>query len=219
LTALVELAGAQAHYGGRSILSDIDLAVANGERIALVGESGAGKTTLLRLIVERCGARASYIPQDTGLVRALTVFHNIYMGRLHRRSTLRNLRNLVWPARADVADVRAVAERLRLEDKMFSAVGTLSGGQQQRTPVGRALFHDGDVLIGDEPVSSVDEHQAREILSLLRDAKETTILALHDRELALAYAERIVGVREGRIVMDSRASDLTPSDLDFLYRT
>lgn len=218
MTTLVDLAGANARYDGRDVLSGVDLRIGQGERIALVGESGAGKTTLLRLILERCGKRASYIPQDLGLVRALTVFHNIYMGGLHRHSTAYNLRNLIWPTRPDVAAVRAIAERLRLAEKLFNPVGTLSGGQQQRTAVGRALFHEGDTLIADEPVSAVDDHRARDILSLMRDTKTTSVVALHDRGLALEYADRIVGIQGGRIAMDAPARDLSTSDLDHLYR-
>jgi phosphonate transport system ATP-binding protein len=217
LTAVVQLTEEAAGYRGENVLSDVTLRIAEGERIALVGESGVGKSTLLRLIYDRCGDRAALVPQDLGLVQSLSVFHNIYMGRLHLNSVWRNLRNLLRPVRSDVAAVGEVVAELRMEDKLFAAVGELSGGQQQRTAVGRALYHPGDLLIADEPVSSVDQHQAREILATLNARKKTVVLAMHDRALAIEFADRIVGIRDRRIVLDEATAGMTPSDLDHLY--
>lgn len=216
---LLQLSDEVAGYQGKTILRDLTLSIDAGERIALVGESGAGKSTLLRLIYERCRNQAALVPQDSGLVQALTVFHNVYMGRLHEYSVWRNFRNLLKPASADIATVRPVVEDLRLEDKLFTSVGELSGGQQQRTAVGRALYSTGDILIADEPVSAVDEHQAREILGTLNDQKKTVILAMHDRSLALEFTDRVVGIRDGRIALDEATAGMKPADLDDLYRT
>lgn len=217
--ALLELREESAGYNGTTILHELNLTIEPGERIALVGESGAGKSTLLHLLYNRLGARAALMPQDSALVQALTVFHNVYMGRLHERSVWRNLRNLVLPARSDVNEVRDVLGPLRLEDKIFSNVGQLSGGQYQRTALARALYHPGQVIVADEPVSSVDEHQAREILATMNAEKETVLLAMHDRALAIEFADRIVGIRDGRIVLDQPSSGMRPDDLDDLYRT
>lgn len=217
--SLVELAGESVGYRDLTVLSDVSLRIDAGERIALVGESGVGKTTLLRLLYERCAARAALVPQDLGLVQALPVFHNVFMGRLHCHGALRNLKTLLWPARGDVAAVGEVVEILRLSDKLFAPAGSLSGGQQQRTAIGRALFHPGDMLIADEPVSAVDEHQAREILDAIAERKKTVILALHDRALALSFASRIIGLRGGRVALDEASAGMTPADLDPLYRT
>ena len=216
--AILEIAGERIGYRDTVVLDDVRLTINAGDRIALVGESGAGKTTLLRAILERCAPRAAYIPQDMGLVQALTVFHNVYMGRLHLQPAWRNLRTLLRPAASDVTAVRGVLERLRMVDKLFSPVGELSGGQQQRTAFGRALYHPGDMLIGDEPVSAVDEHQAREILSTARAAKPTVIVAMHDRALALEVADRVIGLRAGRIALDVPTAGMVPGDLDHLYR-
>jgi phosphonate transport system ATP-binding protein len=215
--SLIELKDESAGYNGKEILHGLNVKIEPGERIALVGESGAGKSTLLRLFYERLGAKAALMPQDSALVQALTVFHNVYMGRLHQHSVWRNLRNLVLPARADVEEVRKVLIPLRLEEKMFSGVGQLSGGQYQRTALARALFHTGKIIVADEPVSSVDEHQAREILETMNVQKETVLLAMHDRALAIEFADRIIGVKDGRIVMDRKSAGMMPGDLDSLY--
>ena len=216
--ALLQLSDEVAGYQGKTILRDLTLSIEAGERIGLVGESGAGKSTLLRLIYERCRDQAALVPQDSGLVQSLSVFHNVYMGRLHTHSVWRNFRNLLKPARDDIATVRPIVDELRLEEKFFSPVAELSGGQQQRTAVGRALYNTGDVLIGDEPVSAVDEHQARDILSTINYQKKTVVLAMHDRALALEFTDRVVGIRDGRIVLDEATAGMVPGDLDDLYK-
>ncbi|MDA1325181.1 MAG: ATP-binding cassette domain-containing protein [Proteobacteria bacterium] len=215
---LLQLSDEVAGYQGKTILRGLTLSIEAGERIGLVGESGAGKSTILRLIYERCRDQAALVPQDSGLVQSLSVFHNVYMGRLHLHSVWRNFRNLLKPARDDIATVRPIVEELRLEDKLFSPVAELSGGQQQRTAVGRALYNPGDVLIGDEPVSAVDEYQARDILSTINDQKKTVVLAMHDRALALEFTDRVIGIRDGRIVLDEATAGMVPSDLDDLYQ-
>jgi len=216
---VVELSGEPTGYSDKVVLEDVRLSIRAGERIALIGESGAGKTTLLKLIEKRASAPVALVPQELGLVRALTVFHNVYMGRLNRNSLVHNLRNLVWPARRDVEAVRLILERLRMEDKLYTPVGQLSGGQQQRTAVARALHSEGSLFLGDEPVSAVDDHQARALLATVAEAKETVVVALHDRALALSFSQRIIGMKEGQIVFDSPADGLTPDDLDHLYVT
>jgi phosphonate transport system ATP-binding protein len=214
--SLVELERATVRYDGKVVLCEVSLTIKHGERVALIGESGAGKSTLLRLIFERLGS-AAIVPQDFGLVKTLSVFHNVYMGRLQRYPAWRNLRNLLWPERERVLEVRDVLAALGLEDVLFSPAGELSGGQQQRTAVARALYQGADVLLGDEPVSAVDEVQSRVILQTIQRATQTLILAMHDIDLALAFTDRVIGIRDGRIALDSSTSCVKRSELVELY--
>ncbi|MFC6791659.1 ATP-binding cassette domain-containing protein [Methylobacterium komagatae] len=214
---LVVLANARAAYGDHAVLSGIDLTIRAGERVALMGRSGAGKSTLLGLIRERIPEQVALVPQAAALVRTLSVFHNVYMGRLDRRSTLHNLRTLVRPSRADVAAVEAVLAGVGLSDKLWAKAGALSGGQQQRVSVARALYNGRPVLIGDEPVSALDPRQGAAILSELAATHETLILALHDAGLALATCGRIVVLEAGRIVLDAPAAEVDPARLRPFY--
>ncbi len=206
-------------YDGAAVLRGISITVAAGERLALVGESGAGKSTLLSVLQNRYDGNTALIPQDPGLVRSLSVFHNVYMGGLHRHSAAYNLLNLIWPRQREIERIRPIVERLGLGDKLFERAGELSGGQQQRTAICRAILQGGDAVLGDEPVSAADNHQSRIILAALGEAFETIILAMHDVDLALEFSTRIIGIKDGGIALDAPAGELVRSDLDFLYRT
>jgi phosphonate transport system ATP-binding protein len=213
MSPLLELRKATAGYNGAAVLHDIDLTIYAGECVAVMGRSGAGKSTLLNLIYERLTDRVALIPQAAALVKTLSVFHNVYMGRLDRHPTWHNLRTLVWPARRDVAEIERTLELVGLADKLFDRAGTLSGGQQQRTSVARALYNDRSVVIGDEPVSALDRVQGADILAKLRARHDTAILAMHDITLALAHADRVVVIEQGHIVLDAPARTIAASDL------
>ena len=208
-----ELKRACAGYSGRPVLFDIDLTVRANERIAVMGRSGAGKSTVLGLLYAQRPADVALVPQASALVKPLSVFHNVYMGRLDHHSTAYNLRNLLWPAACKVAEVRSVLESVGLDGEIFSVAGALSGGQQQRTSVARALYNGRPILIGDEPVSALDRVQGADVLSLLKSRHETLVLALHDVHHALEHTDRIVVLEHGRKVIDEPSSKLTANDL------
>jgi phosphonate transport system ATP-binding protein len=210
---LIELRQASAGYAGRAVLHGIDLTINAGERIAVMGRSGAGKSTLLNLLHTRLAEQVALIPQAAALVRTLSVFHNVYMGRLDRHPTWYNLRNLVWPTRRDIAEIEGTLELVGLADKLFERAGTLSGGQQQRASVARALYNGRPIVIGDEPVSALDRLQGAEILGKLCRRHDTAIFAMHDIPLALANADRVVVMEQGRIVLDAPACTISAVDL------
>jgi len=210
---LIELRKASAGYAGRAVLHDIDLTINAGECVAVMGRSGAGKSTLLHLLHGRLADRVALIPQAAALVKTLSVFHNVYMGRLDRHPTWYNLRTLAFPARREVAEITDVLDLVGLADKLFERAGTLSGGQQQRTSVARALYNGRPIVIGDEPVSALDRVQGAEILSKLCARHDTAILAMHDIPLALAHTDRVVVIEEGRIVLDAPSRMIAAADL------
>lgn len=217
MAVLVELKGESAALAGQAILRGIDLRIQRGERLAVMGRSGAGKSTLLNLLYSRLSDQAALVPQAAALVRTLSVLHNVYMGRLDRHSAWRNLRMLAWPADAEVSDVLETLGAVGLADKLFARAGTLSGGQQQRASVARALYNGRPVVIGDEPVSALDRQQAGSVLRRMADTHETMILALHDIPLALDYADRVVLLDAGRIVLDESTRSLRKTDLTRFY--
>lgn len=210
---LLSLRQESAGFAGRPVLHCIDLDIQEGEHVAIMGRSGAGKSTLLQLIYTRLADQAALVPQAAALVGNLSVFHNVYMGRLDRHSALRNLRMLAWPAAAELEVVRHVLEGVGLAEQLRARAGALSGGQQQRVSVARALYNARPVVIGDEPVSALDRRQGAVILCRMAETHGTMILALHDIGLALDYADRVVMLDAGRIVLNSPASAVRDTDL------
>jgi len=198
----IRLDNESASYSGVEVLHGVSLAIAEGERVAVVGKSGAGKSTLLRLLYSRAPAGAALVPQALGLVDSLSVFHNIYMGRLAANNLAYNLLTLVRPTGAELARVAAVTDALDLTDKLRLPVGELSGGQQQRVAIGRALYAGAAALIADEPFSALDGNRTNAVLRLMLDRHRTVVIALHDLELALTAANRIIGIVDGRIALD-----------------
>ena len=215
---MFQLTNANLGYKQSSVLRNISLEINEGERVALVGESGAGKSTLLAALQAQMRNKAALIPQDLGLVHNLSVFHNIYIGRLNSYSSVYNLLNLAWPQRREVQKIKPLVEQLGLVDKLFKPTGELSGGQQQRTAICRALFQGGSAIIGDEPVSAVDKHMANIIMEILIAKFTTVVLAMHDVDLAIKFSTRIIGIKDSAICFDQSTIDLTRQDLDFLYQ-
>ena len=151
-------------------------------------------------------------------MRTLSVFHNVYMGRLDRRSTLHNLRTLAFPGpRRPRGGAAGSSGRSGSPTQLRAKAGALSGGQQQRVSVARALYNGRPILIGDEPVSALDRRQGGLILERLAARHQTLVLALHDVALALAHTDRIVVLDAGRIVLDAPARDLDEAALAPFY--
>ncbi|WP_417607059.1 ATP-binding cassette domain-containing protein [Oceanimonas baumannii] len=204
-------------YAGRPVLEALNLEVKQGEKIALLGESGTGKSTLLRRLRELRPDEVAWCPQQPGLVPVLSTFHNIYMGRLACNPFWYNLVNLIKPLATPREEISGLASRLGLSGQLWRPAGLLSGGQQSRVSLARALYQQKPVFVGDEPVSALDERQAAELLQLVCERHQTVVLALHNVEQALTHCTRIVGLRQGQLVLDAPSRELTAAQLRTLY--
>ena len=214
------LDGVDLGYGGTPVLAGVRLHVAPGERVALLGRSGSGKSTLLSALHGAAagrGLRIALVPQDAALVPQLSALRNVLMGRLDDHGAWRNLRTLVRPASPDRAAALADLDRVGLTPQADARVESLSGGQKQRVALARALHRGGDLILGDEPLSAVDPHQAQELAALLRAAFPTAILALHDVAVARAFATRVIGLKQGEFLFDLPVGQLDASRIEALY--
>lgn len=211
------LSGLTASFGGERVVGPLSLTVKPGEQVALVGKSGAGKSTLISLIHEQVNRHSSLVPQDLGLVNALPVFHNVFMGQLDRHSAWYNTLTLVRPFADDKVAVRDLLSELGMPEKLWIPTASLSGGQRQRVAIARAMYRNADLLLADEPVSALDGPMAHLVMRRLREHFKTSVIALHDVELALTYCNRIVGIQDGHVVLDDSSDRLTEADIMTLY--
>ncbi|MBF0287731.1 MAG: ATP-binding cassette domain-containing protein [SAR324 cluster bacterium] len=205
-------------YKDTLALKNITIHIQEGQKVALIGPSGAGKTTLLYTLYELEKQHASFVYQDYALVPQLSVFHNVYMGRLDHYHTAYNLFNLLKPQKKEIEKVAPILDSLGMLDTMFKRVGALSGGQQQRAAIARAMFRKVETMFADEPVSSIDPHQAGTVLRLITHATKTVIFSLHSVDLALQFAERIIGMRLGQILFDLPSDQVNDHVLSQLYK-
>lgn len=232
------------HANGVHALRGVDLAIASGERVAIIGPSGAGKSSLLNLLaaalqpsagtVELLGAlpwqlaagarqrlrtRIGLIHQAPPLPPRQRVVTAVLAGKLGQWGLGKSLLNLLHPV--DIPGARAALAQLDLTDKLFAQCQQLSGGQLQRVGIARALYQDPELLLADEPVSAMDPVLADHTLNVLcrhAEARGVTLVAsLHAVDLALAHFPRIIGVRDGLVVFDRPAGEVTPELLDALY--
>lgn len=212
-----ELSGLTASFDGERVIGPLSLDVKKGERIALVGKSGAGKSTLIKLIHERVNGHASLVPQDLGLVNALPVFHNVFMGQLDARPTWYNTLTLLRPFRKDKDAVAGLLTELAMADKFWTPTASLSGGQRQRVAIARAIYRQSDLLLADEPISALDGPMAHLVMKALSQRFATSVIAMHDVDMALTYATRVIGIQDGQIALDEASERLTAADIMPLY--
>ena len=230
------------HYGSNTVLRGVDLDVAAGEFVVVLGQSGAGKSTLLRCInrlvqadsgtltvagIDALACRdtsalrrqAAMIFQHHNVVPRLSVLKNVLTGRLGAVSTLTSILQLF--SREDVALAMQCLERVELVHKARERTDALSGGQMQRVGIARALAQRPKVILADEPVASLDPNTARLVLQYLRDATRelgiTVVCNLHQVDYAREFGDRIVGLAHGKLVYDGNAAQMTEADLQRIY--
>lgn len=232
--AIIEMRDVRVSYGAgeRPELTIDNLSISAGERVALIGPSGAGKTTLVKLIsglvrpqtgdVTVFGTsladgharrrefrrRIGCVFQEFNLIERATVFRNVLCGRLGWTPPVASL--LGWFSETDKALAMRVIEETGLADFADRRVDTLSGGQRQRVAIARALAQEPDILTADEPVSSLDPVLTADMLALMTSAAArrgaTLVTIVHHPDLARRHADRVLGLRDGRIAYDSASA-------------
>ncbi|MDP2729880.1 MAG: phosphonate ABC transporter ATP-binding protein [Dehalococcoidales bacterium] len=225
-------------------LRDINLEVNKGERLVLLGSSGSGKSTLLRCTnlsirptegrvyiggreitslppveVKQIRRQVGVISQNFNLLEGASVLKNVILGRLGYVATLSSL--LGRFSEEDVAIATEALKRVGLESYIQKRVSDLSGGQKQRVAIARAIAQRSTILLADEPVSSLDPKLMKEIMDLITEicteSNITLVASLHFLELAKSYATRMVGLREGQIVVENTPDELTDKDIIDIY--
>lgn len=223
---MMKVEGVSKSYGPARVVDDVSLAVAKGGLTAIIGPNGAGKSTLLSIM-------ARLVPMDSGkvtvdgldvtttkgdvLARRLAILRqdNHVTARLTVRDLVAFGRYPHSGGRPTVEDRDHIArsiDRLGLRDLQERFLDELSGGQRQRAFLAMALCQDTDYLLLDEPLNSLDMKHAAEMMALLRHAVDTlgktVVVVLHDINFASCHADRVVAMRDGRVVFDGTPHEL-----------
>lgn len=229
---------------GTQGLKNINLEINQGEFVVVVGLSGAGKSTLIRsmnrlvtptdgeLIIDgenilkynsrnlrKLRTKVGMIFQNYNLVKRSTVMKNVMSGRLGHTGTLRSMFNLF--SKEEIALGYQSLERVNIAEKLYQRADQLSGGQQQRVAIARVLTQQPKIVLADEPVASLDPPTSHQVMKYLRKINKedniTTIVNLHFIDMAMEYADRIIGMRAGEVVFDGPASEVTEKTFEEIY--
>ena len=221
------------YRGGVSAMKDLDLEIGDGEFVVIVGLSGAGKSTMIRAInglvpltsgslnvnghdvpnlnakgLRELRSEVGMIFQGFNLVDRTSVLNNVLMGRLPKVPLWRTLIGK-YPEE-DVQIAARALDRVGILDRAYVRATNLSGGQRQRVGIARALAQEPKIVLADEPVASLDPPTSHVVMRYLqqisRELGITTIVNLHFLDLATAYADRIIGLRNGELVFDGPGS-------------
>src|SRR3954454_16106403 len=245
-TTVLSVRGLTKSYGNDiHALRGIDIDVGQGEFLVILGPSGAGKSTLMRCLnrlVEPTEGKIIYdgqeitsksrnlralrrqfgmVFQQFNLVKRLSVLTNVLTGRLAYRSTWRSL--FYNFSKEDKRIAIECLARVNMDHKAFQRADTLSGGEQQRVAIARARAQQRTIILADEPVASLAPKIARQVLDYLRDVSQrlgiSVICNLHQINFAREYAERIIGLSQGRLIFDGPPSALTDDIIAQIYGT
>lgn len=242
--ALLEVRNLTKFYGDVKALSGVGFNVKRGELVMVIGPSGAGKSTLLRCVnrmIEpsdgtivfngqdvralRRGAlrkhRASIgmVFQHYNLVFRLSVLENVLHGRLGHKNTLDGMLGRYTEEEKELAV--GVIAKLGLEDQIYKRCDALSGGQKQRVGIARALVQEPSMILCDEPIASLDPNAAKVIMDHLRKISHkmdiTLLVNLHQVDVAIKYADRILGINNGNLIFDDEPGRLTKKKIYEIY--
>ncbi|MDG5786820.1 phosphonate ABC transporter ATP-binding protein [Evansella sp. AB-P1] len=229
---------------GTQGLKNVNVKINKGEFVVIVGLSGAGKSTLIRsmnrlvtptegqLLIEdddiltynqrklrKLRTEVGMIFQNYNLVKRSSVMKNVISGRLGHTGTIASIFNL-FPKEVVSLAYRSL-ERVNIAEKVYMRADQLSGGQQQRVAIARVLTQEPKIILADEPVASLDPPTSHQVMKYLKKINTedgiTTIVNLHFIDMAMEYADRIIGMRAGEMVFDGPASEVTEKTFEEIY--
>lgn len=231
-------------FSGKVAVDHVSISVDAPRMIGIIGRSGAGKSTLLRMLnrltdltsgsiafegreisalrgadKRQWQSQCAMIFQQFNLVPRMDVVSNVLHGTLNRRSTLSTVFNL-YP-REDIEQAIQILDRLGIAEQAPKRAEALSGGQQQRVAIARALMQDPKIILADEPIASLDPMNAQIVMDALRRIHEedgrVVVANLHTLDTARRYCDRVIGMRDGRVVFDGTPEQLTTGTARDIY--
>lgn len=225
-------------------IKDVSFNAHEGDFVALIGPSGAGKSTLLKAInalnplskgtvlykgedVHRLRAKElrklrrdiAFIFQNTSIIENISVLDNVLLARLGEKKFFEAMLSKYTNEEYESA-LKAI-DMVGLKEKTYALAKDLSGGQKQRVAIARALFQKSDLILADEPISSLDIETKRSIMDIFkmlnRDYKKTIIISMHDLDLSLEYAKRLIAIKDHKVYFDRSTDELDYESVKDLF--
>ncbi len=230
---------------GVEALKNVSLEVKQGEFVAIIGLSGAGKSTLIKLINKMHGVTSGTLTvndikvdkelkgkrlrsfrrqigmvfQSFNLIGRTSVIRNVLAARVAEMSFIQSLFGIY--SKADKIKALEALDKVGILEKAYSRAEQLSGGQQQRVALARTIAQDPSIILADEPVASLDPITANQVMKdfarVNKDLNITVIANMHHVDMALKYAKRVVGIRDGEVIYDGPAKNVNENLLKEIY--
>ena len=246
METIIEVKNLKKNYGNREILKDISFSIEKGEIISIIGESGAGKSTLMRCINGLEGINSgsikfydtditklkekernskkkqmAYVFQDLNIIDNMYVIENVLIPFLNRKNFIQVLLNRF--SRAEYERALYCLEKVGISKLAYTKAKYLSGGEKQRVAIARSIAPNVDLILADEPISSLDEKNSFQIMEIFKrintKKNKTIILNLHNVEIAKKFSDKILALKNGEIFFFKKSSEVNEDDIRQVYQS
>ncbi|MBS5038663.1 MAG: phosphonate ABC transporter ATP-binding protein [Fusobacterium sp.] len=241
---MLEIKNLTVEYGNFRAIDNVSFTIKDGEFVAVIGSSGGGKSSLMKainlLVKPKSGSikidgeemtalssrklrmkrrKIGFVFQDYNLIDRLSVIENVLTGRLGYKSSFKSLLGIF--SKEEYENAEKALEKVGLSEKLFVRGDELSGGQKQRVAIAKALVQEPKIILADEPVASLDVNSSKIIMEYFKEINRvqgiTVIINIHDVNIALKYADRVIALKKGKIVFDGKGSEITDDVLKRVY--
>lgn len=241
---MLEIKNLTVEYGNFRAIDNVSFTIKDGEFVAVIGSSGGGKSSLMKainlLVKPKSGSikiddeemtalssrklrmkrrKIGFVFQDYNLIDRLSVIENVLTGRLGYKSSFKSLLGIF--SKEEYENAEKALEKVGLSEKLFVRGDELSGGQKQRVAIAKALVQEPKIILADEPIASLDVNSSKIIMEYFKEINRvqgiTVIINIHDVNIALKYADRVIALKKGKIVFDGKGSEITDDVLKRVY--
>ena len=246
METIIEVKNLVKNYGDKQILKNISFNINKGEIISIIGESGAGKSTLMRCLnglesvnsgnINFCNIditklkekeknsikkQMAYVFQDLNIIDNMYVIDNVLIPFLNRKNFMQVLFNQF--TKEEYKRALYCLEKVGISKLAYTKAKYLSGGEKQRVAIARSLAPNVDLILADEPISSLDEKNSTQIMEIFKriniKKNKTIILNLHNVEIAKRFSDKILALKNGEIFFFKKSTEVNEDDIRKVYQT
>ena len=246
METIIEVKNLVKNYGDKQILKNISFSINKGEIISIIGESGAGKSTLMRCLNGLEGVNAgnikfydiditklkekeknsikkqmAYVFQDLNIIDNMYVIENVLIPFLNRKNFIQVLFNQF--SKQEYERALYCLEKVGISKLAYTKAKYLSGGEKQRVAIARSLAPNVELILADEPISSLDEKNSTQIMEIFKriniKKNKTIILNLHNVEIAKKFSDKILALKNGEIFFYKKSTEVNEDDIRKVYQT